>query len=217
MTEERKSSPPKLGSGEDPIRQGLFACQPLKELLSRVRLDGRAGPFQTLADAARAIDEGRPDDARANLERVLETPQLETRIQLWTWSALRDLGVQPEVRAGTEVLGVVMEAAMTGGFDTLAAYQDGTARYLNFSGKAIFWDRPDVTIRELCQKLLGAAAADGARAKPRTSVALPRFGMQATLLTRSGMFAIPSPAQGIVGPAQRLMMELIGRAKAAGN
>jgi len=38
------------------------------------------------------------------------------------------------------VLGVVAEMPVRKGHDLLAAYRDGTARYLNYSGKAVIWD-----------------------------------------------------------------------------
>jgi hypothetical protein len=38
------------------------------------------------------------------------------------------------------VLGVAAEMPVRKGHDLLAAYRDGTARYLNYSGKAVIWD-----------------------------------------------------------------------------
>jgi hypothetical protein len=52
-------------------------------------------------------------------------------------------------------LGVVLEVPSGGAYDTLAAYADGSARYLNFSGKAIFWDAPDPKVKELCLAMVG--------------------------------------------------------------
>jgi len=36
---------------------------------------------------------------------------------------------------------------MSKGTDTLAAYEDGSARYLNFIGAAIIWEHPDTSLR----------------------------------------------------------------------
>src|SRR5450432_1017208 len=118
-----KTDAPKLASEADPIRQGLFACQPIRVLVQGLKLDGRPGPFQTIADAVALANAGKKDEARSRLRSILELPNLETRIQLWVWSALRELGEQPEPKSGTEVLGVVVELPMRGGYDTLAAYQ----------------------------------------------------------------------------------------------
>src|ERR1039458_1959486 len=205
MTTSSNTEAHKLGSDGDPIRQGLFACQSTKELLQHVKLDGKPGPFQTIADAAELAGEGKKEEAISCLRSVLSLPKLETRAQLWVWSGLRELGEQPDPKSAWEILGVVVEVPMQGGYDTLAAFQDGTARYLNYSGRAIFWDAPDATIKGLCQALLASAVPAGSRAVPRASVSLPKSGMQATLLTRSGMYVIPNPPQLVVNAATRLM------------
>jgi hypothetical protein len=207
------NSATKLGSDADPIRRGLFASQPIHELSQRAPLHEPAGPFAGLVDAARLVAEGRKDEAVALLHGTLDRPNIETRIQLWAWSALRELGVQPDASAAWEVLGVVVEVPMQGAWDTLAAYQDGSARYLNFSGAAIFWDKPDETITALCHALSRSAATAGSQATPRLSVSLPQSGLQLTLLTRSGNYAIADPPDSSIKVAAVLMNELIQRAQ----
>ena len=187
----------------------------MKELLQGVTLDGESGPFQRLADADRLVDAGMEKEAISVLNGILSLPKVETRVQLWVWSALRQLGVQPELRNALEILGVVVEVPMHGGYDTLAAYRDGSARYLNFSGKAVFWDRPDEMMSALGGVLFQSAASAGSRAKPRPSVALPVSGIQLTLLTRSGIYLVANPPTRIVQAAAALMNELIQRAKSA--
>ena len=208
-----KAQAPKLGSEDDPIRQKLFACQSMKELLQGVTLDGTPGPFQSLADAARLADAGKKEEARKRLHDILALPKLETRVQLWVWTALRELGEQPDPKSGTEVLGVVIEVPMQSGYDTLAAYQDGSARYLNFSGSAIFWDTPDVTIQSLCRGFIRSVLSASSRAVLRKNASLPKSGTQVTLLTRSGMYVIPDPPQPVINAASGLMVELIHRVK----
>ena len=203
----------KLGSNADPIRQMLFASQSLKEQVSRMRLDGQPGPYQIIADALQLVEEGRNDAAIARLRGVLELPDLETRTVLWTWSALRELGENPDPKLSFEVLGVVMEIPSGDSYDTLAAYVDGSARYLNFSGKAIFWDTPDATIKTLCRALIDSTIPASAGAKPRTSLLLPKRGAQITMLTRSGNFVIPDPPATVVGAGAGLMTEMIKRTK----
>jgi hypothetical protein len=50
------------------------------------------------------------------------------------------------MKSAFEVLGAVLEMPSGGAYDTLPGYVDGSARYLNFSGKAIFWDAPDASV-----------------------------------------------------------------------
>lgn len=38
--------------------------------------------------------------------------------------------------------GVVVDVPVNQGLDTVAAYEDRTARYLNYSGAAVVWDSP---------------------------------------------------------------------------
>jgi len=208
-----KADSAKLGSDADPIRQMLFASQSLKEQVSQMHLDGSPGAFQTIADASKLVEAGKKGEAVARLRRVLDLPQLETRIQLWVWSALRELGEKPDPKFALEVLGVIIEMPSGGGYDTLAAYIDGSARYLNFSGRAIFWDAQDAAIKSLCQAFVDSTIPASNRAKPRTSLSLPKRGAQVTLLTRSGLYVITAPPEPLAAAGAALMLELMKRAK----
>lgn len=210
-----------LGSEADPIRQLLFASQSLRDQVRHMRPDGRTGSEQSIADAQRFVEEGKGPEAAARLRGVLDSPALETRMQLWVWAALRELGEAPKGRSAFEVLGAVLEMPSGGAYDTLAGYVDGSARYLNFSGKAIFWDAADPAVKRLCQALVDSTIPASARAKPRSSLSLPKRGTQVTMLTRSGPFVITAPPQGVVSAGGALMLELIRRSeeknKAAGE
>jgi len=203
----------KLGSNADPIRQLLFASQSLREQARLVSLDEASGPLQFMADARQLAEEGKLSEAASALRSILQSPKLETRIQLFAWSGLRELGEKPEGRLAYEVLGVVVEVPQEGAYDTLAAYVDGSARYLNFSGKAVFWDAPDPAIKRLCQALVDSTIPASGKAKERTSLALPRRGVQATMLTRSGPYVIANPPQTVLAAGAALMLELMRRAQ----
>ncbi len=216
MIPPSKSDSPQLGSEADPIRQRLFACQPMEVLVQGLKLDGRPGPFQTFADAVELAKAGKQEEAKTLLHSILGLPNLETRIQLWVWSALRELREQPDANSGKEILGVVIEVPMRGGYDTLAGYQDGSARYLNFSGKAIFWDKTDASMKLLCERLIASTIPESSRAVPRKDTVLPKSGTQVTLLTRSGMYGIAEPPQSIMSTGSALMLELMKRVKESG-
>jgi hypothetical protein len=202
-----------LGADADPIRQMLFASQSLADQVRRMRVDGRSAPTQSIADAQRLVEEGKAEEAIVRLRGVLDSPALETRIQLWVWSALRELGEKPEGRSAFEVLGAVLEMPSGGAYDTLAGYVDGSARYLNFSGSAILWDAPDPGIKQLCQGLVDSTIPASGKAKPRTSLSLPKRGIQVTMLTRSGPFLITTPPKSVVSAGGALMQELIRKAE----
>jgi hypothetical protein len=203
----------KLGSETDPIRHLLFASQTLREQVSHMRAEGRSGAALSIADAQQLVEEGKTKEAVARLQSALDPPALESRNQLWVWAALRELGEGPEGKAAFEVLGAVLEMPSGGAYDTLAGYVDGSARYLNFSGKAIFWDAPDPVIKRLCQALVDSTIPASAKAKPRTSLSLPKRGIQVTMLTRSGPFLITAPPKAVVSAGGALMLELIRRSE----
>lgn len=203
----------RLGSEADLIRQLLFASQSLRQQVGAMRPEGRPGPLQSIADAQRLVEESKTQEAVARLQSILDAPALGTRIQLWVWAGLRELGEQPQGRSAFEVLGAVLEVPTAGGYDTLAGYVDGSARYLNFSGKAIFWDAADPAVKRLCQALVDSTIPASRKAKPRTSLSLPRRGTQVTMLTRSGPFVITAPPETVVNAASALMLELIRRSE----
>ena len=62
---------------------------------------------------------------------------IESRQTLLAWTFLRANGVTPAVDIASKVLGVVVELPIDSSHDVLAAYADGSARYLNHGGPAI--------------------------------------------------------------------------------
>jgi hypothetical protein len=172
-------------------------------------------------DVARAV---------AALRRIVETPQLESRQYLQAWHALRQLGVQPQLEhEAKRVLGVVLEVHLDAGLDTLAAYADGTARYLNHGGRLIVWDTPDpppdppiaVLIADLIQAGQRVAEVIGPSREPRRAPP-PKRHVRMNLLTCSGLhfgegpFAALSadPMGGpVVAAGALLMKSLIDRAE----
>jgi hypothetical protein len=71
---------------------------------------------------------------------------VESRLRLLAFHQLRVRGVS--VDQGI-LLGVVVEVALEAGLDVLAVYLDGTARYLNYSGKVIIWEAKDPEVDRL--------------------------------------------------------------------
>jgi hypothetical protein len=124
------------------LRDLVFADQDLDDVVALQKdspVDDPASPWPRLATAARLRRED-PEAAEAELEQVLALPGLETRVQLWTWTALRQLDALPDEESADVVQGVVMEMPADGGVDTLAVFRDGTMRYFDHAGKAVFWD-----------------------------------------------------------------------------
>ena len=141
------------------LRDLVFADQDLDTVVALQKdspVDDAASPWPRLATAARLRRED-PDAATAELDQVLELPGLETRVQLWTWTALRSLDVTPEEESADVVQGVVIEMPVADDVDTLAVFRDGTMRYFSHQGSAVFWDGSSAEVRELVRRPIALA------------------------------------------------------------
>lgn len=120
------------------------------------------------------------------------------------------------------VHGVVLDVPLEDGLDTLAAYADGTARYINHSGRTIIWEVPDAAgaERELVRRLLEVATGLLPYVKPSgwTPVPAEVGTAQVTILTRAGLATLPlvnnQLSQDLFGAGAALMNALIDRALA---
>jgi hypothetical protein len=200
----------------------LFADQTLDDVLTS--LDKEAAPdgawtlLSKAAEHMRQVEVGRAAEV---LLEVAGNPNMETRILLWSWAALRRLGVRPNSYEADDIKGVVIQVPTESGADVLAAYADGTARYINHSGKAIVWEITDATITaiirkllESCKDLCGVVVA----ASPNHSVT---DVVRVTLLTFNGnrfveapmQFLASSPINQVLGVGAELMGNLIKRSE----
>jgi hypothetical protein len=90
------------------------------------------------------------------LRKIIATPNLESRHYIQAWHFLKPLGVFAPADKAKEVYGVIVEVAMKGGLDIVAAYADHSARYFSYSGAAVNWEHPDDSLMEEIYKLLDA-------------------------------------------------------------
>ena len=132
------------------IRELLFGDAPPRQWAG----DGADGPWALFAQAADCLDVQDEDGARQALRAVLALPDIESRHYLQAWTSLRGLGEIPQTAQAKHLYGVVLDIPTSGGCDTLAAYEDGGCRYLNFSGSVIAADAPDEEIGNLVSQLL---------------------------------------------------------------
>ena len=89
------------------------------------------------------------------LKKIIEDPQLESRPKILAANILRNAGKPvPSKR----ILGLIVEVAMDEGLDTLAVYEDGTARYINYSEKLIVWDAKTESSDKLAETLFRSAS-----------------------------------------------------------
>ena len=138
------------------IRDTLFGDMPLSEWQGK-----SAQPIEPWASFVRAkqrLDSEDKQGAIAAFRGVLEMPNLESRQYLQAWYFLREQGVFPLEEKAREVLGVVVEVGMNRGQDLVAAYPDHHARYYNFSGAGVVWERPNDVFDKAIDDLLRAAS-----------------------------------------------------------
>jgi hypothetical protein len=131
------------------------------------------------------------------------------------------LGVNPPPEKAKDVLGVVVEVAMKRGLDLVAGYADHHARYYNYSGAGVVWERPAGTLDAAIDDLLRVGAVV-ARAigpwKEARPPAPPEGNARINLLVPSGLHFGEAPLDTlardrlggpVIASAFRLMQELI--------
>ena len=170
-----------------PPSELLFGDQSLDEVTAGPRT--AASPlFERARDC---LERGDKREAIKVLEEVAQTRDIESRDRLQAWKFLREAGVRPPSKIEREVLGVVVEVGMDSGHDLLAVYADKTARYYNYSGAGVVWERPDSTQDSAMDAVLNAARTivqdigpwNGPRRPPP-----PVGNVRLNMLTPSGLY-----------------------------
>ena len=90
-----------------------------------------------------------------DLTQLVADLYLESRTRILAYKRLAAAGTPFKEK---ELLGVIVEVAMKEGIDTLAAYKDGTARYLNQAEKLIVWDTVTPGSNKIIQQLFADSA-----------------------------------------------------------
>ncbi len=145
-----KPTPPRLQ-----IRDTLFGDIPMSQFLPVSPDPQILEPMASFQRTRQMIDAGDTHGAIQVFRQILDMPDLESRLSLQAWQFLRDLGVNPSQEDGKVLFGVVVEVGMPKGPDLVAAYSDHTARYYNFSGAGVIWERPNDLIDGAIDDLLG--------------------------------------------------------------
>jgi hypothetical protein len=143
----RKPSAPAPGSL---LRELLYGDVPLVSWRSE-STDAVSARFQA---AAAASERGAKDQAVALLSALASDSTLESRDQVEAWRALAGLGAQPDPGQRARVLGVVLDVPVEDGLDTLAAYADGSARYVNQAGGVAVVESAPAHVRALVAEVV---------------------------------------------------------------
>lgn len=203
------------------LRELLFADLPPADAATRF---AKVDAIRSLAEAAGRRD---GDGVRRGLDAVIALGS-ETRVRLQAWTLARAAAFAPSPDEARIARAVIVDMGLDAGTDTLAAYQDGTARYFNQSGATVIWEVPgDAAIGGAIRDLLeaGQAIADATEVLDGARPPTPGPGMAAIwVLTDGGIHSGIGPAgplteDALGGPliaaAVTLMNLLVQRASTA--
>jgi hypothetical protein len=86
----------------------------------------------------------------ADLEKIIADTNIESRIQILAYNKLLVNGGKINKK---DLLAVIVEIGLDNGLDVLASFSDGTARYINQTGKMIIWETTNDISDTLTKKL----------------------------------------------------------------
>jgi len=171
------------------IRDVLFGDLPLDRWPSESSAQTEE-PWLSFVRAREQFRDGDTDTAKQTLRSILAQPDLESRHYLQAWHFLGEAGEEPSRDEAKRLYGVVVEVALEGGLDIVAAYADHTARYFNYTGAGVVWDRADDSLDASIDALLEAGRVVVARIGPwedKRPAAPAQGEVRINMLTPSGL------------------------------
>lgn len=217
----RRTAPQEPTSAADTLRPFVFGDVPLGAWPPPGE-ETEAEPWRSFVAAREAKADGRTDEAITIWTRIANDSSLEARQVLQAWSFLRAHGVAPPEADSGRVLGVVCEVAVGKQHDLLAAYSDGSSRYLNHSGKVVVAEGGPQGAVEAAKALIETAEPLGKVIGLWDQPALPPLSPgdgRVLLLTPGGFRFGQGPqdalmedpaASAVLDAATRLMLVLTG-------
>jgi hypothetical protein len=169
------------------IRDTLFGDQSFAAWASHT---SAGEPWQSFTAAKTAFDKGDKETCISILSDIVNRKDLEPRHYLQGWHFLRQLSGMPAREKEKQLYGMVIEVGLQNGLDLVAAYSDFSARYYNYSGAAVIWERPDTSLNKLIQNLLHTGSVVVARIGPWNQPrppAPPEGQARINMLTPSGL------------------------------
>jgi hypothetical protein len=162
------------------------------------------------------------DSSGADFQKIIADVSSDARVKIIAYKRLLAIGQQPVTK---ELLAVIVEVGLDNGLDVLASFNNGTARYINQTGKILVWETTtDETANQLTKALFLASQKIvdqiGPWDKPRKPQ--PAKGhVRITFLVSDGLYFGEGPmnilfqdpmAGPALGKATELMQYLTGKA-----
>lgn len=158
MRNRKKARPPGASSAAQDLRQFVYGDLSVEQWPPENQSGSLVEPWTSFKRARQLVNSGQRQDAVRIWTQIAETDGIDSRCTAQAWHFLRQAGYQVPAGRARTVLGAVAEMPVDKGHDVLAAYTDGTARYLNYSGAAIVWeDRSDTRIQRAITDWLATA------------------------------------------------------------
>ncbi len=82
-----------------------------------------------------------------DLQKIIDGNNSDSRVKILAYNRQLESGHKPDT---IELLAVLVEVGLDDGLDVLASFSDGTARYINQTGKMLIWE---TTTDEKCNGL----------------------------------------------------------------
>jgi hypothetical protein len=131
--------------------------------------------------------------SEADLQKITNDSNAETRGRILATKMLLSKGHKPE---RNELLAVVVEVGREKGLDALAAYKDGTARFVGQTEKILTIDHPEEAsnklIADLFAKSEGVMKMMNTSSKPRHGFPIKDDG-KVTFIMSDGSYAVGGP------------------------
>jgi len=86
----------------------------------------------------------------SDLTELVADESLESRFKMLAYNELTKFGQRIDKQ---EILGVIVEVGLENGLDVLASFRDGTARYINQTGKILIWEMTDAQSNALTDRI----------------------------------------------------------------
>jgi hypothetical protein len=181
-------------------------------------------PWSSFSEAVQHAKTRERDRAAQALLRVVATPGLESRHYLEAWFGLRELGFPPRSEVARYLYGLVVEVGLDGGVNTLAVYEDRSARFVSLTGDIVVCERAggplDIGIDNVlstAKRIVSAGSVQDADASWYPT----RHSARMSFLTPQGSHVIQGPllalasdlsAAAVFSAATWVMLSLTGKA-----
>ena len=91
-----------------------------------------------------------------DLQRIIDDSTADPRVKVLAYNKQMANGHKPIIK---ELLAVIVEVGLDAGLDVLASFNNGTARYINQTGKMLVWETADSSTTQLTSDLFSKSAA----------------------------------------------------------